>query len=262
MTESLHPRAERVGAMTVLDTLDTSFDVSLSPSVSTARLDAPATRSGVARARTIAAAAVVFPAGVLLHEAAHYVAARAFGFRAVALHYGSVSYGHDDAFWHAIRTGHRDAARLLLDPAHVAVVSALGPLVTYAMLAACLWVAGRRGDASSEPTRAEPRARWSAVLGLGLATPLRSIVAAPILVIIALGRHGPSGTDEGQVTAITGVPELVFQLIGLGALLGGWYLLLRAAARLGGRGYAARVLLGTILGAVAYIGLLGPRLLP
>src|SRR5206468_3270507 len=105
---------------------------------------------------------------------------------------------------------------------------------TYAMLATCLWLVVRRGDTARRAAGGEPRAVWSALLGLGLATPLRSVVAAPILVIIALGRHGPSGTDEGQVTLVTGVPEAVFQLMGLVALVGGWYLLLRAATRLGG----------------------------
>ncbi|MBV9879392.1 MAG: hypothetical protein JO180_02805 [Gemmatirosa sp.] len=224
-------------------------------------LAVPTARRAAARARTVAAAGVVFPAAVLLHEGAHYLAARLFGFHDVALHYAAATYD-GDAFWNAIRAGNLAAARLLLDPAHAAIVSALGPLTTYAVLAVCVSLARSGRLTPHDATAGEPSAWWGALLGLGLATPLRSIAAAPRLVLMALGHTRPSGTDEGQVAAITGVPEALLQLLGLCTLLAGWYLLLRTGRRLGGRGYVARVVLGTILGAATYIGLVGPRLLP
>ena len=189
--------------------------------------------------------AASFPVAVLSHELAHYLAYRAFDFPAPALHYASASSAAGDAFWKKMQEGDIVAATQLMVPWQAGVSAAAGLLATYVTVAAALMLTRRRPHPF--------------VVGLGLVAPLRSVGSAVALPFLILGRR--SGTDEEHVAMTLHLPELALHVLGIGVLVAAWRALFRIPSHEARRGRTA-ALGGIVLGAVLYLGIIGPWLLP
>lgn len=198
----------------------------------------------------VAGGAIAFPIGVLLHELGHFAAYSAFEFPDLVLRYAFVSWdsGGFRALWLA---GDLEAASAIAAPWQVAVGAAAGPIVSYLLVVGCVLAVRRYGAETP-----------SVVVGVGLGTPLRWLVAFPVLASKLRGERLTSNTDEGWVAMITGIPETLLFLPGLACLVLGYWFLVRAIPR----GQRVRVLVATsaglVLGGIVWAQWLGPLLLP
>lgn len=199
----------------------------------------------------VAGGAMAFPIAVILHELGHFGAYVAFGFPDPVLRYGSASWSGSGDFKALIRAGDTAAAAALAEPWQVAVGAAAGPLVSYLTVIACVLAVRRFGPGP-----------LSVVLGVGLVSPLRWVIAIPILALKLTGERRTSNVDEGSVAMLTGIPESLLLLFGLACLVLGYWFLVKAIPR----GQKARVLVptsaGLVLGGILWTQWLGPLLLP
>ncbi len=195
------------------------------------------------RQTALAIAIVVVPVSVIGHELGHFLSELAFGFESPTLHYASTGFARESEFWVFVRRGDVAAASAIADVTHAVVSSALGPLTSYALVAAGLWGLARRGAA--------------VFLALAMSSAARF---APVLLLFALGRA--EHTDEAHVSRALDVPPAVLVAAAILALL---------AATIGGavlttrRGRGRLVLptvIGVVIGTVLWMGVLGPIVLP
>ena len=195
--------------------------------------------------------AIAFPIAVLLHELAHFGAYAAFGFPDPVLRYASAGWSGSGEFTRLFRAGDVEAAAAIAEPWKEAVGAAAGPLVSYLVIIACVLAIRRFGPGP-----------FSLVLGVGLVTPLRWLIAIPILALKLTGERRTSNTDEGWVAMITGIPESLLFILGLACLLLGYWFLVTAIPR----DRRLRVLVptsaGLVLGGLLWAQWLGPMLLP
>lgn len=198
-----------------------------------------------------AGGAVAFPIAVLLHELAHLVVYRIFGFPNLALRYAAVSWEGTGEFMRLWQAGDFEGAAAIVEPWQVATGTAAGPIVSYLLVIGCVLAVRRFGPGP-----------FSVVLGVGLVTPLRWVGAIPILAAKARGARFTSNTDEGWVAMITGIPESILLLLGLACLLLAFWFLVAAVPR----DRRMRVLVptsgGVVLGGLLWALWLGPLVLP
>ena len=186
---------------------------------------------------------------ILPHELGHYLVYLAIDVPNLALHYESVSWDAQE-FWEAVGREDYAAAAVSAPIRGVAFALAAGPLVTYAMVAACCYGC----------------ARWrphSVLVAVGYLCPLRIVVALMHGVRVLLGQDASAASyDELGVAALTGIPVQVFVAFGIVvmAISGSWL----ARYLPSGRRTVAVVsmLAGAVAGAVLYLGYVGPWLLP
>jgi hypothetical protein len=185
----------------------------------------------------------VMPLAILGHEAGHFLAKAVLGMSGIVLHYESTTHAYEDAFWLAYREGDFKGAALLIEPWKVALASAAGLFVTYGMMLAGAMKMVR-----------EPH---PFVAALTLAPGLRALPAAWSFLSAGGGR---GGTDEAHVAAITGIPEVLLVLVGLGALGSALYWTLRHRPEPGGGRFGLTVA-GLACGLAVWM-FVGPFLLP
>lgn len=212
------------------------------------RTDTPESRTAILVKWSLAG----FAAGaltILPHELGHYLVYLAMDAPGLALHYDRVSWDSQE-FWEAVRREDHAAAAVFAPIPGVAAALAAGPLVTYAMVAACCY-----GCARWRP--------YPVLVAFGYLSPLRIVVALMHGVRVLLGQDASGASyDELGVASLTGIPVQV--LVGSGivvmAISGVW--LARYLPR--GRRTVAVVsmLAGAVVGARLYLGYVGPWLLP
>ena len=164
------------------------------------------------------------------------------------MHYATVSWDLRE-FWEAFRREEYATAADIAPIWGVALSSAAGPLVSYAMVAGCCY-----GCVRWNP--------YAVLVAVGYACPLRVFVGVQHGVLVLLGGDPPASYDELRVAELTGIPVQV--LVGFGVAVicisGAW--LAKYLPR-GRRTLAVTSMLaGAVFSAVLYIGYVGPWLLP
>jgi hypothetical protein len=186
------------------------------------------------------------PVTVLAHECGHLAAAAACGLAGLELHYSSMTYSLEPAFWSAYRESGLKAAAGVVAPWKVAVSVAGGLVITYLMTVAGMIAATRS------------RGPWVAA-----ATVAANSRAVPVVLSVAAtaGRNVVRGTDEAQLAAVTGVPEALLVLFGLASLIGSAWWVFERAPKQPRLVPVVATICGVAAGVVAYV-LGGPHLLP
>jgi hypothetical protein len=100
------------------------------------------------------------------------------------------------------------------------------------------------------------------VIALGVFAPVRFLSGLPAIVAIATGKRASTGTDEAHLAALTGIPLLLLNFMGLLVLVLAWIWLLRQVPKDHRRVSLVSLISGLALGMFLYFALLGPRLLP
>ena len=192
--------------------------------------------------------AIAFPLAAMLHELGHFVAFRVFGFD-VVLRFSSVRWTGLGEFQELMRAGDVESAMEIAQPWQVAVGAAAGPIVTYLTVIACVLAIRRFGP-------------LSLVLGVGLVSPIRFLVAIPFFALKLQGKPAAPRADEALVAVNTGIPVSLLFLLGLTCLVLGYWFLVTAIPH----GRRVRVLVptfgGLVLGGFLWALWLGPLLLP
>jgi len=148
-----------------------------------------------------------------------------------------------------MRAGDLEGAIEIAQPWQVGVGAAAGPIVTYLSVIACVLAT-----------------RWfgphSLILGVGLVSPIRFLVAIPFFAFELLDKPTAPRADEALVALATGIPVSILFLAGLACLLLGYWFLITAIPR--GRRLQALVptSVGLVLGGLLWALWLGPLLLP
>lgn len=199
--------------------------------------------------RWAALTALAVPFAVLLHELGHFASHLLLGLKGTALHYSSTTYELERAFWVAYRDGGAQAAGAVIPVWKVAASTAAGLIVTYAVVAACCLFVSRRGP-------------HPFVVGLGLVSPLRFVANVPALVAWFSARALRTGTDEANVSVMTGLPVQLLIVLGLVALAVGWLWLITRLPRERRAATAAGLVAGVAAGMLLYFKFAGPLLLP
>ena len=188
------------------------------------------------------------PIAILPHEIGHYLVLLAFGVPELTLHYVAVTWDLRE-FWEAIQRGDFEGANAVVPVWAVALSDAMGPMVTYAIVAGCCYAC----------------ARWRpfpAFVAVAVLSQLRIRAGASHVVREALGIDRPANYDELRVAILTGIPVEVLVAFALLTLLISGIWLARFLPR--GRRLAA---VASMTGGMAaslylYAGVIGPWLLP
>ena len=188
------------------------------------------------------------PFAVLPHELGHYVVLLALGVPGLALHYSTVTWDLQE-FWEAIQRADFHAAAAVAPVWGVVISDAIGPLITYAIVAVCCYGC----------------ARWRPHPGLVAVALLAQVrIAAGVIHMVreALGAPRPTNYDELRVSILTGIPVEVFVTFGVVVLLvsGGWLARHFPAGRRLVSVFA--MIAGMGAGMFLYARVLGPWLLP
>ncbi len=187
------------------------------------------------------------PFAVLPHELAHYLVLLVLGVPGLALHYSTVTWDTQD-FWEPIYRADFAAAAAVAPVWGVVVSDAVGPLVTYAIVAACCYGCGR----------------WPHPALVAVAFLAQFRIAAGVIHLVreALGMHRPTNYDELRVSLLTGIPVEAFVGFGVVVLLVSGVWLARCFP--GGRRAVAvpSMMAGMAVSLYLYARVLGPWLLP
>lgn len=188
------------------------------------------------------------PLAILPHEIGHYLVLLALGVPDLTLHYVAVTWDLRE-FWEAIQRADFAGADAVVPVWAVALSDAMGPLVTYAIVAGCCYAC----------------ARWRpfpVFVAVAVLSQLRIRAGAGHVVREALGIDRPANYDELRVAVLTGIP--VEALVGFALLT-----LLVSVAWLsrflppGRRLLAvASMTAGMAVSLYLYVGVIGPWLLP
>ena len=197
----------------------------------------------------IGAAVVAVPLGVLLHELGHFLAYWAFGFQGVALHYASATHSVERTFWQLVETGRVAAAAALLPLWKVGLATTAGILLTYVVTIACCIFAATKNP-------------HPLVIALGVFAPVRFLSGLPTMVATLTGKPVRAGTDEAHLAALTGIPLLLLNVMGLLVMLLAWIWLVRRIPKDHRWISLGSMVCGLALGIYFYFFLVGPRLLP
>ena len=191
---------------------------------------------------------IAAPVAILPHEIGHYVALLAIGVPDVTLHHVAVTWDLQ-AFWEAIQREDFDRAATVAPVWAVALADAMGPLVTYCMVAGCCYGCAR--------WRPHP-----ALVAVAFLAQLRIRAGARHVFHAALGIDRPANYDELRVAILTGIPVEVLVLFALTTLLVSGIWLTRFFPR--GRRIVAvtSMTAGMAVSLFLYIGVVGPWLLP
>ena len=197
----------------------------------------------------IGAAVVAVPLGVLLHELGHFLAYRAFGFQGVALHYSSSTHAVEKTFWQLVYSGNVERAASMLPLWRVGLATTAGIVFTLLVTFACLAYATWK---SPHPL----------AIALGLFAPVRFLSGLPTIVAALSGKAVRATTDEAHLAALSGIPLVLLNVLGLGVLVFAWIWLLRRVPKDHRSVSLVSLISGLALGIFLYFWVLGPRLLP
>jgi hypothetical protein len=183
----------------------------------------------------VAAAAVAAPAAIIFHELGHLFVGRALGVPEVVLHFASVSDSAVEGEVTLFRQGLQDAA---------------GPLVTLLIvLGCCVWIA----QAGPSPLP---------VAG-AFAAGIRSVVIGLAYLLTRILNPGAEGNfDELNAAQNLGLPVEVIVAANVLLLLAAWVFVIRRIPTARRVRTLLAIGFGTVAGLFAYLGWVGPWLLP
>ena len=191
---------------------------------------------------------VAAPFAVLPHELGHYLVLLGLGVPDLALHYSTVTWGLQE-YWVAIQREDFDAAAAVAPIWGVTLADAIGPLITYAVVAACCYGCAR--------WRPQP-----ALVAVAFLAQARIAVGVRHVARKALGVERPTNYDELRVAIVTGIPVEVFVVFGLVVLFVSGLWLARCFPR-GQRVAAVASMTGGMAASLfLYANVVGPWLLP
>lgn len=191
---------------------------------------------------------VAAPFAILPHEFAHYLVLLALDVPDLTLHYMAVTWNLQE-FWEAIQRADFDRAAAVAPIWGVALSDAMGPMVTYGIVAGCCY-----GCARWHP--------YPALVAVALLAQLRIRAGARHVVREALGIDRPANYDELRVAVLTGIPVELLVGFALLTLLASGIWLARFFPR--GRRIVAVTSMtgGMVVSVYLYAGVVGPWLLP
>lgn len=198
------------------------------------------------RARRAAAAALCVPPAVLLHEIGHWVGYLMAGLAEPTLHYASSGFRDQPAFWTAVRAGDLAQAEAIGSVAGAGVAAFLGIAMTWGLMLGGAWLVRH------------PALRVTAA-AMVIASAVRFVPVG-----LFLFRGAAEHTDEAHVAQALAMPMLLPALVvlGIGLAIGSIVAAGRALPT-GERGrLMADITAGVVAGTVAWLGFVGPALLP
>lgn len=198
------------------------------------------------RLRRIAVAAACVPPAVLLHEFGHWIGNVLAGLPEPTLHYASTGFRSQPAFWTAVRTGDMALAETMGSVTGAGVAAFLGIAISWGLMLGCAWLVRR------------PAARVVAA-AVVLASAVRFLPVGIFLL-----RGAAEHTDEAHVAQALSTPSLVSALILLGIGFAAISIVTVVRSIPGDQRRALLVDLvgGVTAGTIAWMGLVGPALLP
>ena len=194
--------------------------------------------------RNLLLAAATVPVAVLLHEAGHVAGYVAYGLPDPSLHYASSGFAGQAEMWELLRRGDREGAEAIGSVRGAGLATVLAILISYVSALAGLWALHRR--------------LWGVVPA---AFALAAATRFP-LIALAYAIGSPGGTDEAHVRLALGFPDLPLMILGIAFMLATLAAVVRLAPEDSRGRFVAETAAGVLLGLGAYMGLLGPLLLP
>lgn len=188
------------------------------------------------------------PFAILPHELGHYLVLFMLGVPGLALHYSTVTWDLQE-FWEAVQGADFAAAAAVAPIWGIVLSDAIGPLITYAIVAACCYGCLR--------WRPHP-----ALIAIALLAQVRITVGVIHLARKALGASRPTNYDELRVSILTGIPVEVFVVFGMAVLLASGVWLSRFLPHGLRVMTVASMITGIALGLYLYARVVGPWLLP
>jgi hypothetical protein len=166
------------------------------------------------------------------------------------LHYAAVSHGLHDRFWSFVRAGNLDAAAQVLSFTQIGLATATGIAISCATIAFSAF-------------HTSTRTPHPFVVAVGLMATLRFRIGIQVMQRLLLTDNTiPSGTDEGLVSVVTGVPEMLLWAVGFAVVIAGWFFIVRGLPQGRRLKTFGAVVVGAAAGAAVYVLGLGPLLLP
>jgi hypothetical protein len=198
------------------------------------------------RLRRISMAALCVPPAVLLHEFGHWIGNTLAGLPEPTIHYASSGFRNQPAFWNAVRAGDMALAETMGNVVGAGIGAFLGIAISWGLMIGGAWLVRR------------PAARIVAA-SLVLASAVRFIPVG-----IFLFRGAADHTDEAHVAQALSAPQFLpaFILFGI-ALAAICIVTVFRNLPLGDRrSLMSELVVGVIVGTVAWLGFIGPALLP
>lgn len=198
------------------------------------------------RVRRIAIAAACVPPAVLLHELGHWVGNTMAGLPDATIHYASTGFRNQPAFWSALRAGDMALAESMGSVTGAGIAAFLGIAMSWVLMTAGAWLVRR------------PAMRLIAG-AIVLASAVRFV---PVGLMFARG--AAEHTDEAHVAQAFSVPALLPALVLLGIALAITCIvaMFRRLPVDGRRALTTDLVVGVVLGTVAWLNFVGPAVLP
>lgn len=198
------------------------------------------------RLRRILLAALWVPPAVLLHEFGHWIGYALAGLPEPTIQYASSGFRHQPAFWNAVRAGDMALAETMGSVTGAGIAAFLGIAVSWSLMLGGAWIVRR------------PTVRMVAA-AVVLASAVR-FVPVGLFLLRGVAEH----TDEAHVAQALSLPLLLPGLILLGIVLAAISILTvaRNIPVRDRRALLSDLVIGVTAGTVAWMGLVGPALLP
>ncbi|MDX2220581.1 MAG: hypothetical protein SF172_16300 [Burkholderiales bacterium] len=201
------------------------------------------------RLRRIAIAAACVPPAVLLHELGHWVGNTLAGLPDATIHYASTGFRNQPAFWSALRAGDMALAETMGSVTGAGIGAFLGIAMSWVLMIAGAWLVGL------------PAIRTIRVVA-------GAIVLASAVRFVPVGvmffRGAAQHTDEAHVAQAFAVPALLPLLVLFGIALAITCIIatFRRLPADGRRALMIDLVIGVVLGTVAWLNFVGPAVLP
>lgn len=198
------------------------------------------------RLRRIAIAVACVPPAVLLHELGHWVGNTMAGLPDATIHYASTGFRNQPAFWSALRAGDMALAESMGSVTGAGIAAFLGIAMSWVLMIAGAWLVRR------------PAIRLIAG-AIVLASAVRFVPVGLMFV-----RGAAEHTDEAHVAQAFSVPALLPALVLFGIALAITCIIamFRRLPVDGRRALTTDLVVGVVLGTVAWLNFVGPAVLP
>lgn len=198
------------------------------------------------RLRRIAIAAACVPPAVLLHELGHWVGNTMAGLPDATIHYASTGFRNQPAFWSALRAGDMALAESMGSVTGAGIAAFLGIAMSWALMIAGAWLVRR------------PAIRLIA----GAIVFASAVRFVPVGLMFARG--AAEHTDEAHLAQAFSVPALLPALVLFGIALAITCIIamFRRLPVDGRRALTTDLVVGVVLGTVAWLNFVGPAVLP
>lgn len=196
--------------------------------------------------RSIAIAALCVPPAVLLHELGHWVGNTWAGLPDATIHFASTGFRHQPAFWSALRAGDVALAESMGSVSGAGIGAFLGIAMSWGLMIGGAWLIRH------------PSLRI--VAGAMVFASAVRFVPVGIMFFRGAAEH----TDEAHVAQAFSQPLLlpILVLFGITLSVACIATVVRQLPEAGRYAVALDLLVGVILGTVAWLGFVGPALLP